>query len=135
MLSSPTLAAAAQQLDVDERTLLRWRKQKSFQQALEQACRENMQLFQQRAQMTAGYAFHILLMVAADARQPGTARVAACRTIIEAALRTQELQHLRERLTALEAQLRAEALDGMDEAAVNAELATILGIPQSALPK
>jgi hypothetical protein len=136
LLSSATLDQAAEKAGVDPVTLRRWRRQPTFQRALQQACQDSMALFQERVQLLTGHALSVLLAVAADPRQPAAARVAACRTIIESALRTQDLQGLRERLAALETELRTSALplDGLEESAVNTLLADVLGLSRHDLP-
>jgi transposase-like protein len=98
-----TFAGAALEVGVSERTLYRWREDKTFSGRIHQI---RADLFAQAAgklSQLAGKAAERLGELV-DSDNPAVA-LGACRTVLEAGLRLREALDLEERLTALESHL------------------------------
>lgn len=109
-----TIAQAAQQAGVSERTLYRWLQQDEvFRAAYQAARRQAVQQAIARLQQSAGEAVDTLRAVMRNSTNPASAQVTSARTILEFSMRAVELEDLEERLAALEQHvLRPEDGDG-----------------------
>ncbi len=105
LLETPTIAAAANKIGVNESTLRRWRAEPEFQRALEQARREAFDGALGRLQAGVGKAVDALLAVVDDDQAKPSARISAARTLLEHGHRADDALELRHRLAALEAAL------------------------------
>jgi hypothetical protein len=103
MLSTPTIARAAEAVGVDESTLHRWLKDHEFVRALRGA---RASAFDQAVTLTHRYAtsaVQVLLKVMADAGAPYTSRVAAAVALLRFAREGVLLDDLTQRVENLEA--------------------------------
>ena len=111
LLTSPTIAQAAQAAGVSEATAGRWLKDAAFQaryQAVRrQVLERSMTILQQG--MLGAVATRRSVMLAGDT--PPSAKIQAAKIIIETALRSVEVETLEQRLVALEAALARQELD------------------------
>ena len=107
LLETPTIAAAANKIGVNESTLRRWRAEPEFQQALEDARREAYSSALYRIQAGLGKAVDALLAVVDDDQAKPSARISAARTLLEHGHRAEDALEFRHRLAALEAALDA----------------------------
>lgn len=103
LLSAPTLAEAAQQVGMHERTLRRWLADKDhFRRALRAEQRAVLATVTARLQQVATKAVGALEAVMDDATAPHSARVTAARAVLELAHERIDLDDVTERLEALE---------------------------------
>lgn len=102
LLTESTIAEAAKKAGVAEVTIWRWMKLEEFADAYKEARREAVQQAIGQLQQNTGLAAAVLLEVAQDPLAPASSRVAASRTILEAAFKALELEDLHSRLQALE---------------------------------
>ena len=105
LLETPTIAAAANKLSVNESTLRRWRTEPGFQRALEEARREAFGGALSRLQAGVGKAVDALLAVVDDDQVKPSARIAAAHTLLEHGHRADDALELRHRLDALDARM------------------------------
>src|SRR5215510_7648941 len=103
LLVAPSVTAAAQQIGVNENTLLRWLKDATFQAAYREARRSVVQHAITQVQRATGEAVETLRTVMQDPDAPASARVSAAKAILETAIKAVELEDLEARITALEA--------------------------------
>jgi hypothetical protein len=104
LLAQRTIAAAAHQVGVGERTLLRWLQEDStFQTAYREARRAVVQQAITQVQRATGEAVETLRSVMQDAEAPASAKVSAAKAILETAVKGVELEDLAARIAALEA--------------------------------
>jgi hypothetical protein len=104
LLAQRTIAAAAHQVGVGERTLLRWLQEDStFQTAYREARRAVVQQAITQVQRATGEAVETLRSVMQDADAPASAKVSAAKVILETAVKGVELEDLTARIAALEA--------------------------------
>jgi hypothetical protein len=104
LLAAPSISAAAQQIGVNETTVLRWLKEDGFQTAYRAARRQVVQHAIVQIQQATGEAVATLRCVMRDAEAPASARVSAAKAILETAVKAVELEDLEARISALEAQ-------------------------------
>ncbi|MCC7355504.1 MAG: hypothetical protein IT330_17315 [Anaerolineae bacterium] len=109
LLAAPTLAEAATQAGVHERTLRRWLKEDAFRHALHQAQDEMLGQAMRQSLAAMTDALTTLQDIMGDDLVPAAARVTAARSILEHATRLYEATTLAERLAALE---EAMVIDG-----------------------
>jgi hypothetical protein len=108
LLVCSTVAEAAAQAQVGERTLHRWlNEDAAFQALYRDARRAVMQQVIASLQVASTKAVQTLKEVMADQESPASARVSAARTTLELAIRGIELDDLLVRIATLEAQLAA----------------------------
>ena len=105
LLSSPTIAHAAQLAGVGESTLLRWLREEGFLREYRLAQREALSQAIATLQAAAGSAVTVLRAAMLDQTTSAAARIAAARVILEFSFRGAEIADLQERLEAIEAQL------------------------------
>jgi hypothetical protein len=104
LLAQRTIAAAAHQVGVGERTLLRWLQEDStFQTAYREARRAVVRQAITQVQRATGEAVETLRSVMQDADAPASAKVSAAKVILETAVKGVELEDLAARIAALEA--------------------------------
>ena len=105
LLAQRTIAEAAQQVGIGERTLLRWLQEDSaFQAAYRTARRHVVQHAVARVQQATCTAVETLEAIMQDAEAPASARVSAAKAVLETALKGIELEDLEARIAALEQQ-------------------------------
>jgi transposase-like protein len=104
LLVASSVTAAAQQIGVNENTLLRWLKDAAFQSAYREARRAVVQQAITQVQRATGEAVETLRRVMQDAEAPASARVSAAKAILETAIKAIELEDLEQRIVALEMQ-------------------------------
>jgi transposase-like protein len=103
LLTVPTIAQAARQVGVGERTLFRWlRQDPAFQAAYREARRQAVQHAIARIQQATSTAVTTLEGVMRDPDKPSSSRVSAARAVLELALKAVELEDLEARVSALE---------------------------------
>ena len=102
LLMEPTVTAAADKANVPERTLYRWLDEPGFTAAYREARRKAVKQTVARLQRASAPVVSILLQLAASDHTPATARVAACRAVLDYTFKAVELEDLDERLRALE---------------------------------
>jgi transposase-like protein len=107
LLVAPSVTAAAQQIGVNENTLLRWLRDVAFGAAYREARRAVVQHAIIQVQHAAGEAVETLRSVMQDAGAPASARVSAAKAILETAVKAVEVEDLEARIAALEAQGQA----------------------------
>ena len=105
LLETPTIAAAANKLGVNESTLRRWRAEPGFQRALEEVRREAFDGALGRLQAGVGKAVDALFAVVEDDQAKPSARISAARTLLEHGHRADDALELRHRLDALDARM------------------------------
>jgi len=103
LLVAPSVTAAAQQIGVNENTLLRWLKDDAFQSDYREARRGVGQQAITQVQRATGEAVETLRSVMQDTDATASARVSAAKAILETAIKAVELEDLEARLVALEA--------------------------------
>src|SRR4029453_5899689 len=104
LLVAPSITAAAQQIGVNENTLLRWLKDAAFQTTYRDARRAVGQHAIVQVQRATGEAVETLRNVMQDSESPASARVSAAKAILETAVKGIEIEDLEARIAALEAQ-------------------------------
>jgi transposase-like protein len=104
LLVAPSVTAAAQQIGVNENTLLRWLKDAAFQTTYRDARRAVVQHAIVQVQRATAEAVETLRNVMQAADAPASAKVSAAKAILETAVKAVELEDLEARITALEAQ-------------------------------
>lgn len=102
LLTSPTKRAAAEKAGINERTLRDYFKDAEFVEAYNHAFAGVVQDATRAAQQTLQPALSTLKDIMEDADIAPAARVQACRTALEYAIRLTDQNDLAERLTALE---------------------------------
>lgn len=103
LLASPTIKAAAEVAGVPERTAHRWLRETDFGYTVAVARRHVLAQACTRLVATCGTATDVLRDVACDTSAPAAARVTAARTILELARGLVDVDHIDDRLSALEA--------------------------------
>ena len=103
LLAQRTIAEAAQQVGIGERTLLRWLQEDSaFQAAYRTARRHVVQHAVARVQQATCTAVETLEAIMQDPEAPASARVSAAKAVLETAIKGIELEDLEARIAALE---------------------------------
>src|SRR5262249_2632969 len=100
-----TIAEAAHQVGIGERTLLRWLQEDSaFQAAYRTARRHVVQHAVAQVQQATSMAVATLEAIMQDSTVSASARVSAAKAVLETAIKGVELEDLAARIAALEAQ-------------------------------
>ncbi len=107
LLETPTIAAAAHKIGVNESTLRRWRAEPEFQQALDETRREAYSEALHRMRASADKAVDALLKVLEDDDSKPSEQISAARVVLSHAHRAEDALNVRQRLAALEAALEA----------------------------
>jgi hypothetical protein len=102
LLSEASVRQAAAVAKVPERTLYRWLKAPLFQAEYRTARRDAVGQAIARTQQYSSAMVGVLLSIAADAKKPAPARIAAAAKVIDVAIKSVELEDLAARLDALE---------------------------------
>lgn len=102
LLTGATNTQAAEHAGVDRRTIHTWRKRDNFDAALLEMRRELSTRTRIRIQSLAPVAVSVLGQILQDPKQTTWNRIAAARTLLEAAQDSVELDDLHERLAELE---------------------------------
>jgi hypothetical protein len=105
LLVAPSVTAAAQQIGVNENTLLRWLKDAAFQTTYREARRHVVQQAIAQVQQATSEAVEALRAIMSNGDAPASARVSAAKAVLETALKAVELEDIEQRLQALEAQM------------------------------
>jgi hypothetical protein len=105
LLVAPSVMAAAQQIGVNENTLLRWLKDAAFQTTYRDARRQVVQQAIAQVQQATSEAVATLRAIMSNGDAPASARVSAAKAVLETALKAVELEDIEQRLQALEAQM------------------------------
>ena len=108
LLTEPTVTAAAAKANVPERTLYRWLDEPAFTAAYRAARRKTVKQTVARLQRASAPVVSLLLQLAASDQTPATARVAACRAVLDYTFKAVELEDLDERLSELEARMGSQ---------------------------
>jgi len=108
LLSSPSVAEAAKVAGCGERTIWRYLSDAAFAEEYRRARREVTQHTVMRLQARSSEAAEILFRIAQDESAPASARVSACRAIIEQAFDGVKTTELIERVDALQKQIEAK---------------------------
>jgi predicted transcriptional regulator len=107
LLSQRTIAEAAHQVGMGERTLLRWLQEDcAFQAVYRMARRHVVQHAIARVQQATSIAVETLGAVMQDPTAAASARVSAAKVVLETALRGVELEDLEARIAMLEQHIR-----------------------------
>jgi hypothetical protein len=107
LLAQRTIAEAAHQVGIGERTLLRWLQEDSaFQAAYRTARRHVVQHAVAQVQQATCMAVETLEAIMQDPGGSASARVSAAKAVLETAIKGVELEDLEARITALEQQAR-----------------------------
>jgi hypothetical protein len=103
LLAQRTIAEAAQQVGIGERTLLRWLQEDSaFQAAYRTARRHVVQHAVAQVQQATSTAVATLEAIMQDSTASASARVSAAKAVLETAIKGVEVEDLEARMTALE---------------------------------
>jgi transposase-like protein len=103
LLVAPSVTAAAQQIGVNENTLLRWLKDTAFERAYKEARRAVVQQAIVRMQQLCSKVVTKLEELIDDPDAPASSRVTAMKTVLEMSWKAIELEDLETRIAALEA--------------------------------
>ena len=105
LLSHRTIAEAAHQVGIGDRTLLRWlQEDRVFQAAYRTARRHVVQHAVAQVQQATSMAVATLEAIMQDAEAPASARVSAAKAVLDTAIKGVELEDLAARIAALEQQ-------------------------------
>ena len=105
LLAQRTIAEAAHQVGIGERTLLRWlQEDRAFQAAYRTARRHVVQHAVAQVQQATSMAVATLEAIMQDATASASARVSAAKAVLETAIKGVEVEDLEARMTTLEAQ-------------------------------
>ncbi len=102
LLTSPSVAAAAATANVSPSTVWRYLGDDRFAEAYRAARRDLVGHLRMRFEADAGHAEQVLHDIAGDADSPASARVSACRVIIEGVLKTFEQTEIEARIEEIE---------------------------------
>jgi len=110
LLAAPTASAAAQTVGISERTARRYLADPAFRRALQERQDALLSEATRAALRWMLAALDVLASVAADEGAPAASRVAACRALLDCAIKLIETNTLSERIAELEERL--EVMDG-----------------------
>jgi hypothetical protein len=111
LLTTDTIVAAAEQIGVSERTLLRWLQEDDFQHAYRDARRQVVQHAIVRVQRCTQEAVDALSDVMTNPEASAGARVSAARSVLQFAMQAVQIEDLEARLATLEQRLAQRAKD------------------------
>lgn len=100
LMSTVTLAKAAESAGVGERTLYTWLEEPAFDAAYRAARREAVQIATARLQQASGAAVAVLCQLMVNGTQ--SIKLSAAKTVLELAIKSVELEDIAARLEALE---------------------------------
>ncbi len=112
LLCEPTIADAAKAAGVGERTAFRYLADPAFQAELRAARREVVEHTITRLQADGAHAAGVLCQIADDVQAPASARVTACRVIIEQGLTGAKVRDLAEEVETIKAMLAEQERRG-----------------------
>jgi hypothetical protein len=102
LMTSPTIEAAADQVEVDKSTLYRWLDRDDFQRDYKRARREALTRSIARLQKASTEAVETLQEVMNDTDAKDSTRVRAAEKVMKFAIEAAEIEDMQERLDALE---------------------------------
>ena len=102
LLLENSLPAVAERAGIGMSTLMRYLKDDDFQQEYQDAKQQALKQAISQLQSSASEAVNILREIARDTVNNASSRVTACKTILDGAVKSAELQDLEERLVKLE---------------------------------
>ncbi len=102
LLHFPTIEEAAKSIGIAEATLSRWLKDPDFRSAYQEARRQTVEQATATLQQLTNSVAKTLKAIVEDDKAPASARVMACRTVLEMAQRGVEVEELTARVEALE---------------------------------
>lgn len=105
LLSCATVKAAAQAAKTSEPTLWRWLQIPAFQTRYRELRHQAVSAAISRIQATSGDAADVLRDIATNTKAPANARVAAARTLLDAALRSVEIEDLQSEIEKLQVEV------------------------------
>ena len=105
LLTNSSIPAAAQKINVGEKTLWRWMQTEQFRTAYLDARREVVRQAIALVQAGMSEAVQTLRDVMSNAEAPASARVSAAKAMIDTGLKAAEFEDLAERVGALEKQI------------------------------
>jgi hypothetical protein len=106
LLSQPNQETAARSIGVSAKTLQRWLKEPSFQEAYADARRAAFGQCLARLQQASSAAVLTLLRIMYDLNAPPATRVRAANDVLNLAIRAMEVEDVGERVTKLEQTLK-----------------------------
>lgn len=102
LMTAPSIEQTAAQVGIHERTLRRWLSKDHFKRALRAEQRAVMACVTARLHQSAEKAVQTLEAIMADEKAPHASRVTAARTLLELAQERIDMEHLTERVEAVE---------------------------------
>lgn len=102
LITTPSVALAAKQSGVSQRSLARWMDDPQFAAEVQAARNELLSSAMERLKTAAYEAVGTLIEIAANSASSDMARVSASKTLIELALRVGVIERLEERVSELE---------------------------------
>jgi hypothetical protein len=111
LLTEPTLEKASAKAGISLRTIKRWLKDPAFEEKYLEVKDHLLSHATSRLTMATGTVVDVLIEIAKDKKATHSARVSACRVVLETALRGQEVDRFSKQLHELEQQT-AEEGDG-----------------------
>lgn len=115
LITAPSVAIAAKQSGVSQRSLARWMEDGEFAAEVQAARNELLQGAIQRLKASAFDAVGVLMEIAANPASSDMARVSASKTLIELALRVGTIEALEKRIDELE-----RGADGIEDVGTTA---------------
>lgn len=103
LLSTKSVAEAAQQIKVTERTLFRWLTEPEFKRQLALAERELVSTATRRLLQYSDAAISVIVSIMADEAKPASVRLRAAMAVMDYSLKLREILDLEERIAELEA--------------------------------
>jgi hypothetical protein len=107
LLTTDTICAAAEQIGVSARTLLRWLQEEDFQRTYRDARRQVVHHAIVRVQRCTREAVNALADVMTNPEASASARVSAARSVLQFAMQAVQIEDLEARLATLERELAA----------------------------
>ena len=108
LLSSESIREAAKNAGISEATIYRQLKDETFLTAYKAVKREVVNHAVSKLQKSTGKAVKALVEIIEDSDAPASARVSACKTILEASMKAVEIEDLEDRITNLEQIIEAQ---------------------------
>ncbi len=105
LITSSSIAEAAQTVGIGERTLFTWLQDSEFKEQYRQARREVVGQALANLQRTSSIAVSTLSEIMEDRSAPASSRVSASKAVLELAIRAVELEDVIKRLEVLEGEL------------------------------
>jgi hypothetical protein len=106
LLTADSVTAAAHSLGLNEKTLVRWLQDGTFQRAYRQARRSLVDRAITQVLHQTTTAVEVIVAIMLDADAPMSTRLSAAKSIVDLACKTVELQDIEQRLADLEALVR-----------------------------